>query len=461
MKSKTSVAAAFLPAALIMTLSSVAFATNGYFTHGVGAKSKSMGGTGIGSPENMGPNVIASNPALGAFVGDKWEVGMSVFSPRRSYVASPSLANGQGGAFTVGAGDFDSGSEYFPIPYIARNWKLDSGRSLTLMFYGRGGMNTNWTDPAATAIFDPDGPGPAPVTTLPGPFGGGEAGVDLSQAFLSLNYAGMTSESFAWGLGPIFAVQAFEARGVATFAGFTRTFAASGGTALPTSLSNNGREFSFGIGAALGGWWKLSETVSLGLSYQSRIYMSELDDYSDLFAEQGDFDIPSSIKLGVSFKASDAVRLNFDIEHTRFGDVDSVGNSLANLISCPTAGLGGTDLETCLGGESGAGFGWNNVTTFKIGAHWQIDDNWSWHIGVSKTEQPISSIDVLFNILAPGVTEEHYTFGVTRNLQNGRDWTLAFMIAPESKVTGTNLFDPTQTIQLKMNQLEVEFSYSW
>lgn len=452
---------AMLLALVALMFAGSALATNGYFTHGVGAKSKGMAGTGIGSDANMGPNVVASNPALAVFVDQNWEVGLSIFSPRRSYVASPSQANGQGGAFTIGSGEFDSSSEFFPIPYIAKNWRLENDRALTLMFFGRGGMNTDWDDASASASFDPDGPGPAPVGTFPGTFGAGDAGVDLSQAFLALNYAKRQSDTFAWGVGPIFAVQAFEAKGVGSFAGFTRTFASSGGATFPSSLTNNGHDLSYGLGIGGGIWFGLSETVSAGLAYQSRIYMSEFDDYADLFAEAGDFDIPSSMKIGLSFQATDTLRLNFDIEHTRFSEVDSVGNALANIIACPTAGLGGTDVESCLGGDRGAGFAWDDVTTLKVGAHWVANDDWSWHFGFSTTEQPISGSDVLFNILAPGVVEQHFTVGVTRALPNNRDWTLSLMYAPEKSITGGNLFDPTQTIELKMNQFEIEFSYSW
>jgi hypothetical protein len=35
------------------------------------------------------------------------------------------------------------------------------------------------------------------------------------------------------------------------------------------------------------------------------------------------------------------------------------------------------------------------------------------------------------------------------------------MYAPESTVKGLSLFDPTQTIELKMKQFEMEFSYLW
>jgi len=459
MRSKRIRSSVWLLALSIFTFSNVALATNGYFTHGVGTESKGMAGTGIGSNAANGPIIAASNPALAVFADDSWEVGLSIFSPMRSYKASASVVNGNFGAFTIGEGDFDSSSEFFPIPYVAKNWRLGNGHVISTSFYGRGGMNTTWDNSDATAIFDPDGPGPAPVMTLPGPFGGGEAGVDLSQAFLSIIYAGKASDRFAWGIGPVFAVQLFEAKGIGSFAGFTNTFAASGGTVFPTALTDNGHDTSTGWGFTGGLWFSFSDAVSAGFSYQSKLSMSEFDDYSDLFAEDGGFDIPASTKFGLSIIGSNNARLNLDIEHTEFSGPDSVGNKTANIAACPTAGLGGTDLESCLGGANGAGFGWDDMTTYKVGVEWTADETTTWRAGLSYGEQPID--EMIFNILAPGVMEQHFTIGMTKHRPNGGAWTFSLMYAPEKTVEGLNMFDPTQTIELRMKQIEFEFSYLW
>ena len=466
-------ATASLLAMGLFAISSAALATNGYFTHGVGTQSKGMAGTGVGSNADMGAIMSASNPALGVFVDDSWEVGLSIFSPRRSFVTSSSQLNGSlidlgGGVFlpshTITPGDYDSSSEFFPIPFVAKNWSLASGANITAAFYGRGGMNTDWDNSNLTATSYFCGGDPQamePPVTGPGPYCSGKAGVDLSQAFLTLNYAAMTSDKFAWGIGPVFALQSFEANGVGVFTPITKTFAASGGTTLPTSLSNNGHEISVGFGIAGGIWFAMSDSVSAGLSYQSKMSMSEFDDYSDLYAEAGGFDIPSSIKAGISFVATDMLRVNFDIEHTAFSEVDSVGNPMANMLGCPTLPFGGTDLESCLGGSNGAGFGWEDMTTYKLGFEWERDETNTLRFGYSYGEQPIQTADVLFNILAPGVMEQHITFGLTRKAASGGEWNFSFMYASEKSVTGPSMFDPTQTIELKMSQFEFEVGYSF
>ncbi len=474
MKNTARTVTAALLATGLFAFSSAALATNGYFTHGVGAESKAMGGSGVGSSENMGAISSATNPALAVFADEKWQLGLSVFSPMRSYTTTGGLG-GQNGAFTLSNGEYDSKNEAFPIPYVGKNWMFSNGSALSVIFYGRGGMNTEW-DGGQTATFDPFGQGPAPFD---GVYGGGisgltgtalpVAGVDLMQAFLGITYAGKIGDNFAWGVGPVMAVQMFEATGLSAFAGYTQTYAdylLSGGDQqtppwlVATSGTDNGSDMATGFGASVG-IWTGNDKISFGLAYQTKISMSEFDDYADLFAEKGGFDIPSTLKAGLSFNTSDAVTLNFDVEQIGYSDVDSVANPIMNLLTgCFTANPQVAPATNgCLGGPDGAGFGWEDMTVYKLGVSVASSDTSTWRFGYSYGEQPIQSSEVLFNILAPGVMEQHFTLGWTGVRPNGNVMSFAFMYAPENSVSGPSTFDPFQTIELKMTQLEFEFAY--
>lgn len=438
--------------------SSIAHATNGYFTHAVGTHTKAQAGAGIAYPTQVID--AANNPAAAAITASHTEIGVAYFAPDRGYSASSSFANGQGGAFTLTEEEVRSGKSGFVIPYFAHRWSPSESSGLSLSFYGRGGMNTTYT--GGSASFDPDGPGPAAAGTYGGVFGRGATGVNLNQAFLELAY-GYYGGAWQLGIAPIVAVQTFEATGLSAFSGYTRTFAASGGQNLPTSLTNNGTDFSYGFGLKLGLIAELTDWLNIGLRYQSEVNMTEFNKYSDLFANGGDFNIPASVQVGASFKLSEQIRINTDIEHTQFSDIDSVGNELALVGGCPTAGQGGTNLENCAGGNQGFGFGWSDMTTYKLGGSWTPSgaDRLTFRAGYSYGEQPVQSADVLINILAPGVTEEHYTLGVEYRLPNARSLNVSVMYAPKNHVHGGNLFDPTQSITLDMDQYEIEFAYQF
>jgi long-chain fatty acid transport protein len=444
--------------ALTLTLAAgSAFATNGYYTTGTGTKSKGQAGAGSANPQEL--MSLATNPANLAFVPESIDAGLGIFVPMRDYQTSSSLANGNGGAFTIGPNDLHSSNEFFPIPFVGMNWALSDADFLAAAFYARGGMNTKWV--GGTATFDPDGPGEAPVMTFDGTYGGGTAGVDLMQAFLNLSYARKFSDQFSLGASAIFAMQRFEARGASMFAGYTETFAKSGGTQMPTHLSNNGHDMSYGYGASIGVQWNPTDMFSLAAAYTSKMSMTSLGEYKDLFADAGGFDMPATATFGIAVKPNDQWALMFDVQEIWYSDVGSVGNPIQNLGGCPTAGFGGTDFESCLGGSRGAGFGWDDMTVYKLGASWKYSDTWTWRAGYSFTDQPIPKDQMTFNILAPGVIEQHVTFGFTQLLEGGNEVNFSFTYAPEKKISGLNNFDPTQSVELKMKQIEVELSYSW
>jgi len=452
-------------AALFAFATGTASATNGYFTHGSGTKNKGMAGAGIaGASDSIS---IANNPASAVFAIGKLDVGAALFSPIRSYSTTDSVYNGAGTAFTIGPNDEDSGREYFVIPHVAYTWGIGEQSALGLAFYGRGGMNSKWG--GGTASFT--NPQTGTVVTAPGTFGNGTAGVDLSQAFLDVAFASKLGDQFAWGVALVGVVQSFEAYGVSTFAPFTQTFAESGGTAFPGDLSGNGHEFSYGIGAKVGVDWALTDRFIIAASYQSEIDMSELDTYSDLFAESGDFDIPADAKVGLTWRINESFSISVDAEYIWYSDIGSVGNPFANIFTCPTVNPASTDFSGCLGANNGAGFGWEDMTVYKAGVEWTpASSSWTWRAGYSTGDAPIPETEIMFNILAPATIEDHIAAGFTRKMSETSELNLSFMYAFENKITGPNFFDfnqlappvgPPQDIEIRMYQWELELSYSW
>lgn len=110
-----------------------AMATNGYFAHGYGTKNKGMAGAGVVLPQDT--IAAATNPAGMVHLGERFDGGLAIFSPRRDYESSASQANGTGGAFTLGPDDIRSDRNYFPVPHVGYNYPLDSQSSLGITLY--------------------------------------------------------------------------------------------------------------------------------------------------------------------------------------------------------------------------------------------------------------------------------------------------------------------------------------
>ena len=156
---------------LAATLPSLAWATNGYFSHGVSIKEKGL--VGAATAYSQDTLAAGTNPAGMVWHGNRWDVGASWFSPRREYTATGfnnpfAPPNGQFGANfgSGGSGDtVNSEMEDFIIPQFGWNKMLDDKSSFGLSVFGRGGMNTTWK---AKDTFG--GLGVFPVPTGPGTF---------------------------------------------------------------------------------------------------------------------------------------------------------------------------------------------------------------------------------------------------------------------------------------------------
>jgi long-chain fatty acid transport protein len=446
----------FSIALVALTFPASVWATNGYFTHGVSTAEKGLAGAGVAFSQDT--LAAGNNPAGMVWQGARYDIGAAVFGPMREYKAtgSPSAPAGVPCGpcpFSIGDGNqsIDSENEAFLIPQFGYNWVINDDSTVGVSVFGNGGMNTEYK--GGTAIL-----GPNPITGLnfesPGTFGDGTAGVDLSQLFIATTYAAKVSDKTSWGVSGIIAYQRFEAKGLANFSPFSND---------PGNLTNNSHDTATGIGVRLGIQTEISPGVRFGAAFQPEIDMSEFDDYAGLFAEDGDFNIPSTFTVGLAIDVRDHGVLVVDLQQINYEDVDAVSNPIAPLTdgSCaPGTGPGGSGVgDGCLGGDDGAGFGWEDMTILKVGYQWQ-DGDMTWRVGFSTGDQPIPSSEVVFNILAPGVMEEHFTFGFTKQIDAKSSFNFAAMYAPSVSVDGTNTFDPSQEIELEMEQYELAFTYN-
>jgi long-chain fatty acid transport protein len=439
--------AAFIAAMLPLA----AHATDGYFAHGYGMKAKGMGGTSIAVAQDAFGG--ANNPATMAFAGNQFAIGVDLFSPTRS-------AERTGGAAFGLDGSADSDSKYFGIPEVAYNYMVQPNLSLGVTVYGNGGMNTDYPGgqlPSPGACGPATGPGTG-FNPAPGPYnlfcGNGRLGVDLSQLIVAPTLAWQFVPNHSVGVSPLFAYQRFKADGLQAFAGFSTS---------PGDLSNRGYDSSTGWGVRVGYYGQITPQFAIGATYQSKISMDKLDKYKGLFAESGKFDIPSSYGIGIAVRPTPQWLLALDYVRINYSDSKAVNNP-SNLILQCAGGL----ASACLGGSNGPGFGWQDVDVIKLGVQYELNSQWTLRAGYNHSDNPIRSQDVTFNMLAPGVIQDHATAGATWKWNPQNELTAAFMYAFNNTVQGAsllnNFFPPgaanmQEKIELKEWSLGVQWAY--
>ncbi len=141
-------------------------------------------------------------------------------------------------------------------------------------------------------------------------------------------------------------------------------------------------------------------------------------------------------------------------ERIGYSDVASIGNPSTN--------------QAPLGSSNGPGFGWQDVDVWKIGVQWQQSPSLTLRAGYNRSDNPIMSRDVSFNILAPGVIKDHLTLGFTYALDKDSEITMAYMHAFSNSVEGASFFNAfapgmggNEKIEMYQNSLGIAWGKRW
>lgn len=413
--------------------SPLAHATNGYFPIGYGQKNEAMGGASIALP--LDSIAAANNPAGMVMVGDRIDFGLIWFSPNRNADVTGNCLNPAACSVATINGSYSgNGKRNFFIPSFGYNKMINADTTLGVSIFGNGGMNTQYdTNPLAKIG------------------GSGPMGINLEQLFISPSWSMKVNPTNAVGVALNLAYQRFSATGLQPF-----DTATNGNSTAPGFVTNNGTDSSTGYGVRLGWTGEITPAVTLGATYQSKTKMGKLSKYRGLFAGQGGFDIPSNFGVGIAVKATPETTVAFDIQRTNFSDAPSVGNSLV--------------LPTLLGSNNGAGFNWQNITAFKLGVSHAYNSTFTVRAGFNHCDQPIPSSQTFFNVLAPGIVQNHLTLGGTWKLADKSEVSLAYVHAFKQTVNGTSSgYGPGSipnplgggNANISMHEDSIGISYGW
>ena len=451
----------------VFAIPSAALATDGYYPHGYGMKARGMGGASTAMANDSFGG--ANNPASMVWAGDRFDIGLDLFSPRRDISRSGS-AVGIDGAVT-------SGSNLFYVPEFGYNRMIGWDMSVGVSVYGNGGMNTDYDGgqiPAGSPVCGNAPGGFNAASGRPGPYnllcGSGKLAMNLEQLIIAPTFAKKINKDHSLGVSVLVARQAFHVEGLSAFYSFTSAPLAGLPYATGNNLTERGKDSSWGYGLKLGWMGKVSDKVSLGASYTSKLKMGKFDKYKDLFAGEGYFDIPENFSLGIAVQATPKLTIAADFERIGLSGIKSVNNPSTN-VGNSSAAAPFFNIPGSLGCDTCRGFGWSSVNVFKLGAEYQYTPNLILRAGYNHSDNPIQGRDVTFNMIAPGVIKDHATLGFTYNLSKESELTMAYMHAFTNSVEGSSLFNTwvrnpvtgaglagTEKIRMYENSLGIAYS---
>jgi len=403
--------------ALALVLASApVYATNGMFMIGYSTKSVGMGGVAMAFPQDAMVNAV--NPAGIGEVGARFDAEATLFLPD----AQASL----------GGVNSKSRSNEYLLPGLGMAMPLDNVTTMGFSMVGVGGGGSHYKQNLYDIAANPPSGTGNPHT--------GDLGVDLMVMEMNPTIAQKISENNTVGGTLVLAVARFKAYGLGNFTQFTTS-------QTDTSLTDRGPEYSRGMGMRFGWLGKVPNTgLTFGAAVTSKIYMTKYQNYSELFAEHGDMDIPANLGAGFALKVTPKTTVAMDIIRTYYSKVRSIANpgpnTSGNLFPVSKA-------ENGLGENAGLGFGWSDQTVYKLGINYEYNNTWTFRAGWNYGKSPIDqNSQIAFNIVAPATTENHMTLGATYKLDKQTELNFAYMHAFSFEQSGPTYIGNTGTIKM-------------
>lgn len=380
-------------------------ATIGYWQVGYGTRSVGMGGVATAYPQDT--IVIATNPAGISWLGNRGTVGVKFFSPFRKYSYDSE---------NFGSDKVDSHSNIFLVPHAGYNRCICNGLSAGVAVYGNGGMNTSYH--RNNGVFGPHDK---------------RLGIDYSQAIIAPTLSYKIRPCHSIGISVLFSAQRLILEGLQNFTNFSEN---------PNNVTNRRNNWDYGIGARAGWLGKVTNQVWLGFAACTPIWMTKNSKYKGVLAG-GHLDIPANLSAGIRWEVTKCINLAFDYQRIFYNSVRAIGNSVDKFFE-----------GNLLGNKNGPGFGWENISAYKIGVDYKIGC-YTIRAGYAINEKPYSKEQIDFNILTPGITTQHITFGVS-----WKCWDIAYFFAPNDSRKGISKFGLGE-MKHSMYQHCVDVSYSW
>jgi long-chain fatty acid transport protein len=141
-----------------------------------------------------------------------------------------------------------------------------------------------------------------------------------------------------------------------------------------------------GVGANVGIKYKANEQLNLGLSYRTAITV-KVDGNANVVGlpftitnpAQTEITLPALLQAGVSFKASDKLTINTDLEYTWWSTYDRLVVQ-SNTLLALTGGATNTSIDEK---------DWKNTWTIRIGGQYRLSDQWKLRAGYVYDQSPV------------------------------------------------------------------------
>jgi long-chain fatty acid transport protein len=156
-----------------------------------------------------------------------------------------------------------------------------------------------------------------------------------------------------------------------------------------------------------------------------------------------DFQWPTTIGLGMAYKASDAVLVVADVKQLQWS---GVMKDFKMTFSSDAMG----DLDVVMPQD------WDDQTVVQLGVGYQVNPSWTLRAGYNHASNPVP--DDTVSPLFPAIVETHYTFGAGYAINQASDVNFSYTLAPEVTVTGSGSMNNGMKISHSQSNWQLMYS---
>ncbi|WP_449257676.1 OmpP1/FadL family transporter [Chlorobium limicola] len=447
--------------AVLSAAPAAAFATNGMNLEGYGAKSHALGGTSMAY--DTGNSAVMNNPAtLGMMEDGSSEIGIGIRG------LHPDVNLEYGGMRAESKGD----TYYMPsLSYMRRDGKIswgvamlaqggmgtEYGKNNSLFSYGNSMMGASMVSMSGQELRSEVGVGRLmfPIaykltenTTIGASVDFLWASMDLQMDMDGAHFGAMAMQ----GMGGRVSGSMFNTLGSMIYNGQVRDI-----NYVRYNFSNDnaflGEAVGYGTGFKLGITHRFSKLLTVGGSFHSQTWISDLETSKAVLSFSGvngfgnpftqdvtgtvkvrNFEWPATFAAGIALYPADRWMIAADVKHIdwssamgKFSTSFTADNALSN------GQFAGQKLDVEMTQD------WEDQTVFSLGVQYRATDRFALRAGASFSSNPVP--EEYLNPMFPAITENHYTAGFGYRLTDRSSLAAAFAWSPEVRATNQDGLD--------------------
>lgn len=420
---------------LLGGLAGTAHATNAAYLPGYSPKALAMGGGGTALPEDA--LIVHNNVAGIAMVDDQITAALTLYSPWTEV--------------EIGTVKTPTDLNWFPAPGFGWRHAIGPDKAIGFALYGNGGIGNRYLPSFLDLAAGGGSPTGIPHTR--------ELSISQISMLAVPSFAVQVDDRHALGVGLVLGLQTFEAKGLALFGCSTPQGAADPGCAVPgglpaqepAGLTNEGMGKSVAVGLRLGWLWRATAWLDVGVGATTPLKSTRMREYRNLLPNNGAFDQPGEINLGLAWHATPATTVTVDWQRTFYAATRDYGNPGPQAGMVPRA-------EQLLGNSNGFGFGWNNQDVYRIGLRHAAGSRLTLRAGYNHGNSPVETDQISFALLNPGIMEQSIHAGLSWRLASGNELTVSLFRGFRERLHGVSVLGPAQVTH---HEYGLGLGYDW